>query len=178
VSVKYLLPCACGRTVPVESRQAGQTVVCACGAALEVPTLLRLAALEQQQPAAAPPPPAASWGIRQAIALVGLAVLLGALAAAVYLCFQRPLLRTIDPQEIRDQVQRMPPAVTLKHWELLRDQGLDPRDTGEVDRYDEKVLRYRLWWAAVLLAAIVGIATIVVPLATGRAPRPSRPCGP
>jgi hypothetical protein len=174
VSVKYLLPCACGRTLPVEPRQAGQTVICACGEALEVPTLLRLAALEQEQPAAAAPPPVASWGLGQAIALVGLAILLAALAGAIYLCFQRPSLRTVDPQKVRDLVQKMPPAVVYQNWKLLRDQGLNPKDTAIPDAYDEEVLRYRLWWAAVLLAAIVGIAAIVVPLARARKSNPTR----
>ena len=174
VTVKYLVPCACGRKVPVEPRQAGQTVVCACGEALEVPTLLRLAALEQEPSAAAAPPPVASWGLGQAIALVGLAVLLSALAGAIYLCFQRPSLPTADAQKIHDVVQKMPPATVYRNWKLLRDQGLNPKDTAIVDAYDEAVLRYRLWWAAVLLAAIAGIVAIVVPLAHARNSNPTR----
>jgi hypothetical protein len=181
VSVRYLVPCACGRKAPVESRQAGQTVVCACGAALEVPTLLRLTAMEREESAVAAPPPGASWGLGQAVALVGLAILLAALAGAVYLCFQRPLLPVVDPQRVHDAVQKMPPAVVYQNWKLLRDQGLDPKDTVLVDMYREAVLRYRLWWLAVLLAAVAGIAAIVVPLARARkraahgVPRPSRP---
>jgi hypothetical protein len=181
VAVRYLVPCTCGRKVPVESRQAGQTVVCACGAALEVPTLLRLAALEQEESAAAAPSPVVAWGLGQAVALVGLVVLLVALAGAIYLCFDRPLLPTVDPQKIHEVVQSMPPAVAYRNWNKLRDQGLDPKDTAIVDVYNEAVLRYRLRWAAVLLAAIAGIAAIVVPLARtrklNRVPRPSRPCG-
>jgi len=178
VTARYLLPCDCGRKIPVESRQAGQTVVCACGAALEVPTLLRLTALEQEEQAVvATATAAASWGLRQAIALVGLAILLASLAGAIALLFARPTLKTVtarDEQQFRDAIQKMPPAELYRGWKLMREQGLDPRDTLEVDRYDEKVLRYRLWWAAVLLGAVAGIVTIVVPLVRARPPSPTR----
>jgi hypothetical protein len=43
--VKYLLSCSCGLSVNVEPRQAGQTVVCACGKTLQVPSLSKLKAL-------------------------------------------------------------------------------------------------------------------------------------
>jgi hypothetical protein len=43
--MKYLLPCPCGQSVEVEPGQAGQTVVCACGKTLLVPTMLQVKAL-------------------------------------------------------------------------------------------------------------------------------------
>lgn len=43
---RYLLPCSCGRNLPVEMSQAGQHVVCKCGGLLEVPTLRSLRELE------------------------------------------------------------------------------------------------------------------------------------
>ncbi len=36
---KYLLPCSCGKTVPVETSQAGGEVRCDCGQVLKIPSL-------------------------------------------------------------------------------------------------------------------------------------------
>jgi len=43
--MKYLLPCKCGQSVEIEPGQAGQTVVCACGETLLVPSMLQVKAL-------------------------------------------------------------------------------------------------------------------------------------
>ena len=43
--MKYLLPCKCGQSVEIELGQAGQTVVCACGENLLVPSMLQVKAL-------------------------------------------------------------------------------------------------------------------------------------
>ena len=46
-TMKYLLPCPCGLSVEIEPGQAGQTVACACGESLTVPTMLQIKALPQ-----------------------------------------------------------------------------------------------------------------------------------
>jgi len=43
--MKYLLPCKCGQSVEIEAGQAGQTVACACGESLLVPSMLQIKAL-------------------------------------------------------------------------------------------------------------------------------------
>ena len=43
--MKYLLPCKCGQSVEIEPGQAGQTVVCACGENLLVPSMLQIKTL-------------------------------------------------------------------------------------------------------------------------------------
>ncbi|MDR0328294.1 MAG: hypothetical protein LBI05_08375 [Planctomycetaceae bacterium] len=43
--MKYLLSCKCGQSVEVEPGQAGQTVICACGENLTVPSMLQVKAL-------------------------------------------------------------------------------------------------------------------------------------
>ena len=69
----YLLPCSCGKTVPVEVRQAGGRVTCSCGTQLEVPALRQLRQLPQQQ-AVGQPRSASSWGTRQGWVAVSLIV--------------------------------------------------------------------------------------------------------
>ena len=68
---RYLLPCSCGQEIPVEPRQAGQEIRCDCGASLEVPTMLGMAALEKAPSEPSHTPPSAPWGIRQGIVLLG-----------------------------------------------------------------------------------------------------------
>jgi hypothetical protein len=42
----YLVPCACGKTVSVRARQAGDQVTCSCGAVVNVPTIRGLKQLK------------------------------------------------------------------------------------------------------------------------------------
>jgi len=39
---KYLLPCSCGKDVPIETSQAGGNVLCDCGLSVQVPSLLKI----------------------------------------------------------------------------------------------------------------------------------------
>lgn len=47
---KYLLPCDCGESIPIDATQAGQPVSCSCGRTMEIPTMR---ALRQLEPCAA-----------------------------------------------------------------------------------------------------------------------------
>lgn len=42
MSVQYELACQCGKKYPVETSQAGRTIVCQCGAKLTVPTMSKI----------------------------------------------------------------------------------------------------------------------------------------
>ena len=44
--MKYLLPCSCGESIPLDITQAGQTVTCRCGAAQQAPSLLNIKKLQ------------------------------------------------------------------------------------------------------------------------------------
>jgi hypothetical protein len=46
MSVLFLLPCECGKEIPVEAGQAGETIICECGTKIEVPQLSELKTLE------------------------------------------------------------------------------------------------------------------------------------
>lgn len=53
MSQKYLLPCSCGKSVPVETSQAGSDVVCQCGETLKVPSMLKIKKLRPLEEALA-----------------------------------------------------------------------------------------------------------------------------
>jgi hypothetical protein len=53
MKAEYLLPCSCGKKVPVDAGQAGAKVACSCGQQLAVPTFRALRDLERVTPAIA-----------------------------------------------------------------------------------------------------------------------------
>ena len=44
--MKYLLPCSCGESIPLDLTQAGQTVTCHCGKSQQAPSLLKIKKLQ------------------------------------------------------------------------------------------------------------------------------------
>src|ERR1700682_380298 len=82
---EYLLPCSCGETHRVNPRQSGETLVCGCGARLNVPTRRELQTLEPAPPTAAPLQP--TWGRRQGLIFLGLLITTVSLAVCGYLYF-------------------------------------------------------------------------------------------
>ncbi|HEY2882429.1 MAG TPA: hypothetical protein VGJ15_08350 [Pirellulales bacterium] len=114
--MKYLLPCpACGTKIPVETGQAGQTISCKCGHAIEVPTIRGLQKLEavaerdesEQRP----------WSARKGLIFLGSIIFLAAAAWAGYLIADRPglieidsLAKLIDHQTISQEVDALSPS--------------------------------------------------------------------
>jgi hypothetical protein len=160
VTVKYLLPCSCGRKLPVELRQAGQSVVCQCGASLEVPTMLELATLAKagEEPAASRP--AMRWGRRQRVGLVGLTIVLATIGLAVYLACDPPVRPPIHPELSPEHIEDLSPVASRKAWRELRREGIAPRYPADA-AYEEAVFRYRLRWGATAVLGICGTGLIV-----------------
>ncbi len=176
MTTSYLLPCSCGRKVPVEPRQAGQVVRCSCGASLEVPTLLEMAALEGAEPEAGARRPPRPWGVRQGLALLGAVIFLGALVLVIFLLRAQPRppfpdKAEMDPGAVRREAQRLTPLQSRRIWQSLRARGPDgrmPREeqyqTDKLGRYQEDLLRWRLSMGVVLTIAVAGLSLVVIPL--------------
>jgi len=153
----YWLPCDCGERHPVGVRQAGQTIVCSCGAELEVPAYGALANLEE---AAAEPgsegeglagsPRRSQWGLRQAGMFLGLVMLLGGLAWAGYLEATKPRLVPIEQME---------PLQTWMLWQELR-VGADRFPSPQVKFYSLALKQNRYWLAIALVTAGLGLLVI------------------
>ena len=105
---RYLLSCSCGKTIPIDTIQAGQEVSCECGQSLEVPTLREIRQLpelkqvvSQQQRMKKP------WsGSRTSTFAAGLVVAAMALAAVI-MCRGR----------IADKVKQLPSKEAMKSYE-------------------------------------------------------------
>ena len=169
---KYLLPCSCGREIPVGTSQAGDRVVCKCGAELDVPTMLGLARLEEvveAEPAAKTKRP--TWGIRQGLPLLGGILILAGAAAATVLWFGRP--RAPD-------VTRLSPSSAIPLWREFR-KGISSELTLPERLYREASRWYRGWMILAGGVGLVGVLMIVVARLVGRpsqnAPPPD-PTGP
>jgi len=172
VDERYLLPCPCGRHVPVTRRQAGQTVRCACGESLEVPTLLRLTSL----PTAAEPAPAApsgaTWGLRHRLWLLGTVIFVLAVVPIVVLvlCFPSPPQKVIPPPEqIREESQAFSATDAWVVWRRLERSDVNAlfvRDQlgfkEAVLTYDELSFKYQLSIAVLALFCGLGVALVIV----------------
>jgi len=176
----YLLPCNCGKKLPVEAPQAGQTVRCSCGESVEVPTIRGLAKLERaQQPAPAVTGP--RWGPREGVLLLGAVIAVLALITAGGLHLRRhhvgkqfaiPDNTFTDEraEEIRQAVDKLSPAQAWREWEHLRTGIRRGQTRAEAER--EKLLlqrqaateAYTPWIIVAYSIVVVGVIVVAVPL--------------
>ncbi len=160
MSSKYLLPCRCGQQIAIEPRQAGETVVCRCGATLPTPRMLEIMALEPVPAESDPPPSGVGWGWRQRTKLLGVILLSATIIAGVMLLLSRPVSRFegLSPEEVQRNAHKLTPSQTWDQWQFYK-RGLDRR-TDTV--YARKMKSYRVWLAATGVLALAGVGLIAV----------------
>ncbi len=161
--VKYLLSCPCGKKVPVETTQAGQTVECECGRSLEVPTLKGLRELEQVAVEAPSGPKGAAWGSRQAVVLVGIVVTLIGIALVAYFYSIRPRQEHFADPEV------LTPLGSWYAWQELRTGAKTPSFTKFP--YIEALNSYRRWMDVAIVIVVLGGLTVVGGLVLGKSGR-------
>lgn len=118
----YLLPCGCGREIPVEATQSGQQITCPCGQRMEVPPMRTLRTLQRVKRAGeTSKKPSSAWGARQAVLLLGAIVTLSGLIWTAYLYhFTQPRILKIEEltpyqswvawqEELRPGLRQPPP---------------------------------------------------------------------
>ncbi len=159
MSPQYLLPCSCGQKLPVDAAQAGSRVRCACGAELEVPTLLHLKRLEKVAPAdRADETSEATWGARQRLALAGAVLSFAGIVLAAWCFATRP--RIVD-------VAMYPPFAALQLWESLK-LGVDvPPSVFEMAMF-AKLEQHHRWTVVGLVVAVLGALLMSGSLLMGR----------
>ncbi len=176
MATKYLLPCTCGKKIPVESRQAGEEILCDCGLRLTAPTMLSMRKLEPLPSESVNGGAMEPWGARQRMMLVGCVIFLGfiAWASVLFLGQPEPPAPEIDRETIASQVERFSPARAWRAWHIQRAMGLDRSATGRVTGYEEQSLQYHTWLTVAACGALVGLGLIVIPLLI-RGPTTTRP---
>ncbi len=147
---KYLLPCTCGREIPVEATQAGQQIRCQCGVELEVPTLLNLTRLKPAAPPAAVPHRVRSaWGRRQQVMLVGLAIMALGASWTGWELLNRPS---------RLEIASLRPAWAVMYWTSLK-RGVEYRMPFEVN-YTKWLEENDRWLVAAAVVTGLGLLTV------------------
>ena len=164
----YLLPCSCGKQKVVHPSQAGDQVVCECGAQLAVPTLRQLRSL----PPAETEPSAEknlAWGPLQGLLLCGAAILTVALGMGGTFYLNQPVPFEIDERFVEARTQQVATEMSITQswvvWIELRDNGLGEHVLITVVDYEEATKQYhrKMWIAAgiasvgliLLLAAVI-----------------------
>jgi hypothetical protein len=132
--MKYLLPCKCGHRTEVDGGQAGQRIVCACGAPLDVPTMRELRNLD---PVELPTRRKAPWTRLQGVLfVVGMLVLSVCIGVGIYFLQLRRGLDTERPEVVADgfleeRAGLMSGEQLLNEMHDIEARGLGPRQIPE-----------------------------------------------
>ena len=177
---RYILPCSCGKELPVDASQAGQEITCACGAKLEVPTMRKLTSLERLEPESVVPASGFKWSTRHAVILVGLLVTAVSLGG-MFLVYQKwsyfvevkqPLSFGYLTSSMFVDVDDLSPFETNTVWDELR-QGLSRTAPWE-KAYLSWIGWYQRWLIVAGAFAAVGLVTTVSPLLAPKRKRSKR----
>jgi len=189
---KYRLGCSCGREQVVEPAQAGQTICCACGKSLEVPTLLAMRQLPLA-PAERMPGLPVRWGIRHRLISIGVLVLLGALVWVGLLVWSWPEKPQVpDPitwqtpplpgqtEPLRKTTDQLTLVESYYAWQNLPRQ-LDLLSDAPLSRYKQQVASATNWLIVGGVVGLLGLICLVAawlattPPRQARLPQPGKP---
>lgn len=153
----YLLPCSCGQKLAVAPRQAGESVTCPCGNALEVPPLNQLKTLEPVAPeaelsaAGGPAPRGSTWGGRQAGLFLGIVLLCVGIPWAVWLEVSKPRLVPVE---------YMSPLQTWGMWQELRT-GADRYPSRQAQFFADALNQNRYWFYVAIGLSVGGLLVCI-----------------
>ena len=125
---QYLLLCKCGKHIPVETTQAGQTVECSeCQSQVEIPSysqIKKLPLLEQAAEEKSTPRGKKNWGYGQGVlfaAGMALLIIFGILASVFFYLSDKTNVKTPTFQEKKEAftqiLDSMQPAEQFDFWE-------------------------------------------------------------
>lgn len=176
---QYLLPCpSCGTKTEVDTRQAGDTVVCRCGERLSVPTLRGLRSLETAKDTRPAAPTRAKWSPLQGVlfSLGVLAALIGGGLATRHFVIYRSLAEhTVDRTEQVDEdfekiIDNLTLTQSMEAWGDLVSTGLSDDGVPHwvmARQISDAQLRGMIIWAIV---CGLGLAAVVAALLMSRRP--------
>jgi hypothetical protein len=167
--MRYLLPCACGRQIPISTTQAGETLVCECGRSLMAPKLRELRQLPEA-PGEDLPRLREPWSRQQGVLFAsGFVLLLLSGTILGVTIFQRNQLHTeaprIAPDRLDEYLAQIDKNTPLQNFELwqneMLEQGLD-REGDPIYVLHRKVAAVLLWIrAAAAVGALLGLGMMI-----------------
>jgi hypothetical protein len=160
----YLLACTCGQKTVVSTAQAGQTVRCLCGAALQVPTLRGLAQLEPAVAAAGEKRQgraARVWEDRHRAAFLLVLASCACLAVAGYLWLSMPP-RPVppDPRAITKSAEELTATEAFQVYNEMS-QGLT-NPAVDVNERPRRLMAWGIAFAAGVAVVLAGAAGLVL----------------
>jgi hypothetical protein len=164
LSTKYLLPCSCGLEIAVEPAQAGQKVHCICGSQVQVPTMREITRLERFEAEPAVSSAKTLWGLRHGLLVLGVLMLVAALAGAAHAFRQRPKPPVLDALSLQQ---------TWMLWQELR-QGVDRPLLPHQEMYNQQMRRFHVLTGAMALVGGLGVVCVAVSLLMSRQPHRMR----
>jgi hypothetical protein len=160
VNIIYLLPCPCGRKIPIQSRQAGELVSCYCGTTIEVPTLSGLKALERTEIPAEQKAPKTPWNTGHRLIFLGAIVILAAIGIGAWLFWSKPTdpYANFTPEQMQNLAEHLTPIGSMLLWQRLEKGGLEHhKGRAEIDFEDDQAKHQFLWWVWALIP-VTGLA--------------------
>ena len=166
MATKYLLPCDCGKAVPIETSQAGEQVGCACGATLDIPTLRGIKQLAVEEPTSDAKPKAEWNALSGSMFSVGLLLAVIGVTAASYYFYQASLLPTEDPNwygtvEAEKTLDTVDSFHLVDIWNDFVSTGLGERHEPQHIVNRATVAHYRLLGSCGAGAGVLGLLLIV-----------------
>ena len=165
----FKLPCpSCDRSIPVTPPQAGEALVCECGATVQAPTLREIRQLEpsDEMPTASTQE-GTSWNpLKGAIFVVGVVLIVSGLIGHFRINPQRQALATEAPpfEELDVAIESISPVEAWTAWDYFRRQDLEYRNTPEFlanrQKHSELSFYVYLLWAL----AICGLGMVIISL--------------
>jgi hypothetical protein len=176
MNARFLLPCECGQSVPIELSQAGQKVRCSCGREVAAPTLRGIRQLKPAVDHAASARPGASWNpVKGALFAAGSTLLLVGLVVAAYnylLYYQTSQVKPSEEvfAEHLSLIERMTPSELWDHWHFFAEHGLGEHESSVYVQFrEESRRRLRSVGIASIIAGIgLGLALIAMVIPGGR----------
>jgi hypothetical protein len=162
VNTIYLLPCPCGRKIPIQARQAGEIVTCQCGASTEVPTLLGLKCLEQAKLPSQPITPKTAWGAGHRLIFLGVLVLLFTIGMGIWLFRSRPTdpYANFTPEQMMRLAEECNPMQSWRLWHKLAIDGLEFHKGGAEITFADRQAQHRVFWWLLALGAGSGLTLV------------------
>ena len=184
--MKYQLPCPCGLCVEIEPSQAGQTVVCACGENLLVPSMLQVKTL-RGVPETTKPPHKEMGILRRTFLIFGIVLFIPAILLAWHLYQRAPQPRDVSLKQVffsfgtnkRMLFQDSTPISNVEHTILwMTDEYIDqmmPMDLyfyfrtlekpmfgyNVIDNYDALKDRHRIWVTVDIILFFLAVLGVV-----------------
>jgi hypothetical protein len=161
---RYRLPCpSCARSFEVATPQAGETLVCDCGAQILVPKLRELRQLEPAETAEERPLPSENWNpIRGSLFVLGMLLMAAGIYASFRIQQERKQLNLTRPafRELTYDVQELTPLEAWEWWDYFRKDDLRFRTTPQY--LEERAKHKTLGRYLIGTGSIAGLGLILV----------------